>query len=1487
MKTLILQALRAPVSGSRALRYALLVLVSGLVLTALACWRSDIARQKKVQELCDERGQAFVSRVRDRMRTYEYGIRGLRGAVIGAGLDRLNHKTIDDYMRSRELQREFPGARGFGFVRRVPAAEVQRYVLKAATDHHDGLFQLHELSPNTGERWVIEFVEPEALNQKAIGLDIASETNRREAAYAAMSSGQPRLSAPVTLVQASNQPQRGFLLLIPIYADGLPISSEEERIAAARGWGYAPLLIDEVLEGIGTGLDGIDVSLTDARADVEDPLFFTSGAAKPVLGLPHSHYSLELYGRDWTIDVFARPELAQETGLIADRWLLAAGSLLSLLLALLTYFWRLPADRREQLQLEQFALSSGVIDGSSQAIVVADEQGRIVQANRRVLDIFGHGSESLLGQPVEMLLPIAHRMRHQALRAGYDNTSRQMGARQDLWALHAKGHEFPVEVNLSPLSLAGRKLVVAAVVDVTEQRAAVALLKASETRWRELADSMPQLVWTCDAEGRCDFLSAQWVAYTGIPESEQLGFRWLEQLHPEDRTHSGQIWTDAVAALANYDVEYRIRRHDGVYRWFDTRGVPLFDSSGKLERWIGSCTDIEARKQAEGELRQLNANLENLVAERSRDIAGLSERLSIATRSAGMGVWDWNIVTNVLIWDEQMYRLYFFDPSAQSGREPYTVWSGSIHPEDRARTEAQLMAAVAGEQEYLTDFRVLGPQGQQRHINAAGLVVRDEQGKAIRMVGVNRDVTALHLAEEAMSEARRQAEKANQAKSAFLANMSHEIRTPMNAVMNLCYLLEQTALDQEQQELSSKMRIASRSLLGLINDILDLSKIEAGEMGLVNEAMSPRLVIDDVVKLMQVNARGKRLDLRVSMPPELPSYVRGDSLRLTQVLTNLLSNAIKFTDRGHVSLSVTANLTTAGRVGLHFDIEDSGIGISPDIQPLLFNAFAQGDASTTRRFGGTGLGLAIVKRLVGLMGGNLGMESAPGIGSRFWFDLDLVIDEQGTLAANAPQALDTLVVDDNPQQRETVRDSCRALGWRVEAVASGQEAVERVSDRLKSGRPFDAIIVDWLMPEMDGLETIQRLNGLHGRALPAAILLVTASDHQSLRKMPGAELADAVLGLPTDASTLFNVVHQAVARNNGSVSRVTSTTTLAPRGVGKRLTGVRLLLVDDSSVNLDVGQRILEKEGATVLLAVHGAQALDLAREERDALDIVLMDVQMPVMDGIEACRRIRAELGRRLPIIAVTAGALVSERERAIEAGMNDFVTKPFDAETLIQRIRQHVESARGELLPLGPTSTAVTVVNTPRINGLDLSTALARIGGDQRLLKSLLRRLLDEFADFGAALPTVSGADSRLAAAQRAHKLRGIAGNVGAERVQRLAGELEACARDPQCQQLHTLLNSIAVAIEDLRAASAEWLSSDDPLAATTKASTDDAGLAEAIDELCEQLRQNNLTALDTVEPLAANLEQRLGQIGFGQFRAALDALRFAEALALLKAT
>jgi len=1133
VKTLILQASRAPVSGSRALRYALLVLVSGLVLTALACWRSDNARQKKVQALCDERGQAFVTRVKDRMRTYEYGIRGLRGAVIGAGLDRLNHKTIDDYMRSRELKREFPGARGFGFIRRVPAAEVQRYVLKAATDHHDGLFQLHELSPNTGERWVIEFVEPEALNQKAIGLDIASETNRREAAYAAMSSGQPRLSAPITLVQASNLPQRGFLLLIPIYADGLPISTEGERIAAARGWGYAPLLIDEVLEGIGTGLDGIDVSLTDARADVKDPLFFTSGAAKPLLGLPHSHYSLELYGRDWIIDVFARPELARETGLIADRWLLAAGSLLSLLLALLTYFWRLPADRREQLQLEQSALSSGVIDSSSQAIVVADEHGRIVQANRRVLDIFGHAPESLVGQPVEVLLPATRRASHQALRGGYDHTSRQMGGRQDLWALHAKGHEFPVEVNLSPLLLAGRRLVVAAVVDVTKQRTAVALLKQSEsrwrqladsmpqlvwtceasgpcdflsaqwvaytgipeadqlgsrwleqvhpddqlrlgsawqsavdrcgsfavefrirrhdgiyrwfdtraepvmdeqgqvtrwigsntdiedrvtavarlreseTRWRELADSMPQLVWTCDADGQCDFLSAQWVAHTGIPAAEQLGYRWLEQLHPEDRQRSSQIWTAAVGARGNFDVEYRVRRHDGVYRWFDTRGVPLFDSSGKLERWIGSCTDIEARKQAEGELRQLNANLENLVAERSRDIAGLSERLSIATRSAGMGVWDWNIVTNELIWDEQMYRLYFFDPSAQSGREPYTVWSGSIHPEDRARTEAQLMAAVAGEQEYLTDFRVVGPQGQQRHISAAGLVVRDEQGKTIRMVGVNRDVTALHLAEEAMSEARRQAEKANQAKSAFLANMSHEIRTPMNAVMNLCYLLEQTALDQEQQELSSKMRIASRSLLGLINDILDLSKIEAGEMGLVNEAMSPRLVIDDVVKLMQVNARGKRLDLRVSMPPELPSYVRGDSLRLTQVLTNLLSNAIKFTDRGHVSLSVTANLTTAGRVGLHFDIEDSGIGISPDIQPLLFNAFAQGDASTTRRFGGTGLGLAIVKRLVGLMGGNLGMESAPGIGSRFWFDLDLVIDEQGTLAANAPQALDT------------------------------------------------------------------------------------------------------------------------------------------------------------------------------------------------------------------------------------------------------------------------------------------------------------------------------------------------------------------------------------------------------------------------------------------------------------------------------------------------
>ncbi|MDP3856909.1 MAG: CHASE domain-containing protein [Stagnimonas sp.] len=1457
------------IPGRRETRHqALLLLLLGSALAvAGSSWLAERNEAAREQRFSDQ-VQGFRDQLLERMRLYEYGVHGARGAVLGAGGASISYARFLEYCQSREPEREFPGARGFGFIRRVDPAQREQFLAKARAEQGPG-FAIHQLGPNPGELDVIEFVEPRAGNRAAIGLDIASEPQRRAAAFAALRSGQPRMTAPLTLVQARNQPDGGFLLLLPVYPAGLAPAEPGERERLGLGWTYTPLLIDEVLHGMSEQHPDVAFQLTDITEGQDRPAFFGGDADHPAAaGALRLSLELRLYGRVWRLAATGLPGFAAELPLLSPWALLLGGLLASLLSASLFYTLRLTGLRREQQKLEQQQLARGIFDTSPEAIVVVDAAGILVLANGRVRDIFGHDPAALIGQSIELLLPAASRARHRHHRASYDHSVRLMSARQDLRALHADGHEFPAQVHLSPIRLDQRRLVVAAVTDVSEERASVQRLKDGEARWRQLANSMPQLVWTCAPDGACDFLSERWLRYTGMPEPEQLGAGWLRQVHPDDREALSTRWQQAVDSLSSFHVEFRIRRHDGEYRWFDTQAVPQLDERGQLLRWVGANTDIEDRKHAEQQLRELNTTLESRVAERTELLARARTDLENILNSlpSMIGYWDHREINRFA---NHAYRVWFgVDPE----KLPGTHMRDLLGPELYQENKVYIDRALAGEEQQFE--RKLG----QRYSLAR--YIPDRQGGEIRgFYAFVTDVTDIREAGEA-------AQAANLAKSAFLANMSHEIRTPMNAVMNLTYLLERSGLSDPQRDLVSKVKIASRSLLGLINDVLDLSKIEAGQMGLVNEAFSLGALIDDLSKVMGDQAALKRIEFAAELQKGLPSYLRGDSLRLNQVLTNLLSNAIKFTERGSVRLEIRQLAQTAELVRLRFSVFDTGIGIEAEALGKLFSPFSQADASTTRRYGGTGLGLAIVKRLVEHMDGSLGVDSTPGQGSCFWFELSLKPESEGTIAANAPQVLDALVVDDSQVDRGAICSTARSLGWRPESADDAETALQQLSDRLASGRPYDALIVDWLMPGVDGLEMLAELHRRHQGIEIPAVVLVTGGDRDALRVSEHIDLADAVLSKPVNASTLFNAVHEAVARHTKAGGRQIDTSRMSA-GAGMRLVGVRALIVDDSSVNLDVGQQILEREGARVVLAVNGQQALEIVREEGGRLDVILMDVQMPVLDGNEATRQIRHELGlTSLPIIALTAGALVSERQRAIEAGMNDFISKPFDAEVMIASIRRHVEKARGRFLPLVTRAhrEPESGPQLPQIAGLDLAAASSRLDGDLKLLRSLLRRMFEEFSSFGPAEFPTSDEEGRRWLAQRAHKLRGVAGNVGANQVHSIAMELESCARDPSCQDCLALLHHAAEAMDQLRMACRDFLQ-ESPDAPTPEPAASEPTLAdEDLAELRRQLARNSLSALDQLDRIDAGLKTRLGAERHGRLRAAADALRFTEALAVL---
>ncbi|WP_049974599.1 response regulator [Azospirillum sp. B4] len=624
-----------------------------------------------------------------------------------------------------------------------------------------------------------------------------------------------------------------------------------------------------------------------------------------------------------------------------------------------------------------------------------------------------------------------------------------------------------------------------------------------------------------------------------------------------------------------------------------------------------------------------------------------------------------------------MYELFDL-PSAKGDLQ--ASWRARCLDEDRAKVEAAFANAIRNHVDLDLEFRIIDSQGALRHLKGVSVIERDAQGHPTRIIGVNWDISATRDREEALVAAQTAAESASRAKSDFLANMSHEIRTPMNAILGLSHLLLRTSLNAEQQDFAAKIAQSGQGLLALINDILDFSKVEAGRLEIESAPFQLGDLLNTLATIMAVNAGDKSLELVINQTPGTPNSLIGDRLRLQQILINLAGNAIKFTAAGTVTLTVEQVEGTRDRVVLRFTVKDSGIGIAPDVLPSLFNAFTQADTSTTRRFGGSGLGLAISKRLVNLMGGDIGVDSTPGQGSVFWFTVPFGRGPEPHAAVLPNLPLDILIADDNAIARQVLASIATSLGWTVDVVTDGREALDHVRRHDAAHAPFDVLLLDWKMPNTDGLAVARTVRHREGAPQPPIIIMVTAHDQDELHRATAKDSVDAILVKPVTASTLHDAVMEARARRTRSTTPPDVPRAPAPASPDQEsLQGVRLLLVEDNPVNQQVARLTLKAWGAIVTVAGDGQAALDLLAKDGRAFDIVLMDVQMPVMDGYEATRRLREDLGlTSLPVLALTAGVMADERARALAAGMSDFIAKPFDPTQMRETIQRHLAGAK-----------------------------------------------------------------------------------------------------------------------------------------------------------------------------------------------------------------
>ncbi|MCF8209700.1 MAG: CHASE domain-containing protein [Rhodoferax sp.] len=1465
----------------------------GLAITAAGvAWQKDA-----VDAAANAKFERGVERIRAevvrRMNLPLYGLRGARGAYAANG--NFTRDGFRDYVASRASQSEFLGIGGLGLIERVERVNLARF---EARERADGApdFAVHTAG-NATDLYISKYIEPLNENRQAWGYDLGQDAVAREAAERALATGEAALSGRINLVKIGKTGP-GFFYFLPVYRRGAEPVTLEQRRAALVGLLYTPIIVEEMMGGVAHSAEGLfDFELFEHDAKQAANLIFDADHhLNGVQGtLTAEHFAGRSFESTGTLEVGGRTLLLRVSTTPAfdaslDRSNLAlvgiGGALGSFLLALAVWLLavgRVRAQRRAQRMTADLDRLARVVQHTTNAVTIADAQMRITWVNEGFIQVSGFTMAEAIGKTPSELLR-SERSDPAALKTLSDAIACGEACRVEVINRAKNGREYWMDTEVQPTRDAHGMLngFMEIGTDITVQKRTQQRLEAAMRDSDALLTTLHvhAIVSVADKHGRLVEVNDAFCDISGYSREELLG---QDHSIVNSRVHTDAFWADMWRTIGigmSWRGDICNRAKDGSLYWVDSMIAPFIGDDGKVEKFVSIRTDITANKAD-----QLH-------------MTAMTDRLTLAIEGGSDGLWDWiDIHSDLQWWSPSYYALIGYTPEELPAS--LQSFNSVIHPDHIALCQQMAQDALDGVRDYDEEHLLLTKTQGYRWFRSRAKVYRDAQGRPVRMAGASQDIHDRKLAEAQLKDALVHAQEASVAKSQFLANMSHEIRTPMNAILGMLKLLQNTDLSTRQLDYALKTEGAARSLLGLLNDILDFSKVEAGKMALDPRPFRVDRLMRDLSVILSANVGSKDIEVLFDLDPTLPKCLLGDDMRLQQVLINLGGNAIKFTSAGEVVLRLRVLEQTQADVLLEFAMCDSGIGIAPQNQAHIFSGFSQAEASTTRRFGGTGLGLAISSRLVALLGGELRLESALGQGSKFYFQLRLPIAHLPIPAA-APElgkmelgTVRTLVVDDNAVARELMVAMVRSLGWPVDAAASGAQAIAMVQRALAADVPYQAIFMDWQMPDVDGWRATQRIRELvKAEVNPPMLLMVTAHGRENLsqRSAEDQALLNGFLVKPVTASMLLDAVLDARAAHAAAAA---GQNPAAPKSAvkSKRLQGLRLLVVEDNKINQLVAKGLLAQEGAEISLADDGQLGVQAVANASTPFDAVLMDVQMPVMDGYEATRAIRTQLGQtQLPIIAMTANAMASDRAACLAAGMNDHVGKPFELDHLVGLLLSFTGRPAGSAVHVPAASPLVAEVLFPE-GDLDEVAALQRMGGDAAMFGSVLRTFAQDLAKVPDQLSSDLAAGATTAATRALHTLKGLAATVGARHLAQVAAQQERRLKEGLASDAHAALvqiirSAIASTVQALAPVMERYATA--PSGAQAVAApqgSDHAALLQDLRALHAMLEHSDMDALEAYARLRQNHGAHLAE-QLDPLDEAMAALEFTQAAEICSA-